>query len=63
MECTDGSSLEPKGGDFGSWSALVTCPDNTVICGVKTLVEPYLGSHEDDTSLNGVTFYCCEFPI
>ena len=65
MECTDGSILEPKGGPWGSWSHWVTCPDNTAICGVKTLVEPNLGvgiSGGDDTALNAVTFYCCEFP-
>lgn len=62
MECTDGSILEPNGGGWGSWSNWVMCPDNTAICGLKTQVEPSQGSHDDDTALNGVTFYCCEFP-
>merc|ERR1712179_808576 len=62
MECTDGAILEPVGGPFGTWSHWVMCPENTSICGVKTQVEfkdPHVG--DDETALNGLTFYCCEF--
>ena len=59
MECTDGNILEPNGSGWGTWSHWEVCPDNTAICGMRTRVEPNQG-HGDDTSLNAVSFYCCQ---
>jgi len=63
MEYNDGAILEPVGGPFGTWSHWEMCPENTAICGVKTQVElPGDLQGDDETALNGVTFYCCELP-
>jgi len=60
FECTDGELLYGDGAGWGEWSEMVSCPSNTAICGIKTLVESFQGDEGDDTALNGVIFYCCE---
>jgi len=60
VECTDGELLNGDGDRWGEWSELVSCPSNTAICGINTLVESDQGNDVDDTALNGVKFYCCE---
>jgi hypothetical protein len=43
-------------GKMSGWSR--TCPTNSTVCGIQTLVEDYQHSG-DDTSLNDVKFVCC----
>ncbi|XP_031555993.1 vitelline membrane outer layer protein 1 homolog [Actinia tenebrosa] len=51
--------LDGDGMPWGSWTGRKDCPTGSYICGLKTQVEPALGSHKDDTALNDAVFYCC----
>ncbi|XP_053404113.1 vitelline membrane outer layer protein 1-like [Mercenaria mercenaria] len=52
------SSGRGKWGEYGDWSP--SCPPGEGICGLKTKVESSCGSC-DDTTLNDVIFYCCNW--
>merc|ERR1712029_1088156 len=60
MACSHGSVLPGDGGDFGTWSDFEVCPENTAVCGIRTLVEDPQGVFTDDTALNQIILYCCE---
>ena len=60
LSCTDGMVLNGHADTWGEWSDFISCPSNTAICGISTLVEPDQGSEDDDTALNAVIFYCCK---
>ncbi|XP_034971858.2 vitelline membrane outer layer protein 1-like [Zootoca vivipara] len=58
FNCGDGTGLEGKGLDFGTygpWSKRCTAGS---ICGIQTKVE--IGSSNDETALNDVRFFCCD---
>lgn len=59
LRCSNGQdfSIEVNGSDWGTWGGLESCPNDTKICGLRTLVAPPGSS--DDTSLNAVEFACC----
>ena len=63
MVCRDpvpGRKLKVKNGaSWGDWLGNKTCPDNEVICGIKTKVEQWQGDG-DATALNGVELICCK---
>ena len=48
----------PEFHNWGNWSEVYSCPSGSVICGLSTRVEKRQG-RGDDTSLNGVKFWCC----
>ncbi|XP_053241231.1 vitelline membrane outer layer protein 1-like [Podarcis raffonei] len=60
FNCGDGTGLEAKSTDFGTygrWSK--RCPTGA-ICGIQTKVEAYSESFTDNTALNDVRFFCCD---
>ena len=47
-------------GGWGEWSDPVHCPADHYVCGLAQRVESPQGKG-DDTAMNAVAFYCCEF--
>ena len=37
MACSRGSVLAGDGGHYGDWSDFEMCPQNTAVCGIRTL--------------------------
>ena len=37
MVCSHGSLLPGNAGDWGQWSNFEICPDNSAVCGIRTL--------------------------
>ena len=37
MACSHGSVLAGDGGHYGDWSDFEICPQNTAVCGIRTL--------------------------
>ena len=37
MACSHGSVLAGDGGHYGDWSDFEICPENTAVCGIRTL--------------------------
>ena len=37
MACSHGSVLAGDGGHYGDWSDFEMCPQNTAVCGIRTL--------------------------
>ena len=48
-------------GTYGDWS--VSCAAKTAVCGIQTRIESSLGSGRDDTALNDVKLYCCDWDL
>ena len=60
LRCKDGGWRSQAFDGYGDWSQAISCPSGSVICGLRTRVEKSLGGGaNDDTSLNGVEFWCC----
>ena len=60
IKCTDGietkhTTINPH----GTWQGLTVCPDGQFVCGLRTLVEDFVGDGHDDTGLNNVDICCC----
>ncbi|KAH3782856.1 vitelline membrane outer layer protein 1-like isoform X1 [Dreissena polymorpha] len=47
-----------NGGPFGSWRDNQYCPRSTYAVGYQIKVEQSVGSHDDDTALNGISLVC-----
>jgi len=61
MACSHGPIMPGDGNDFGDWSNFEICPENTAVCGLRTMVEEPQGIFTDDTSLNQIILYCCDY--
>jgi len=42
--------------------AKLKCPPYTAVCGLNTVVDTTELPHMDDTGINEVEIYCCNFP-
>ena len=56
-----GTWQESNSYDIGTWEDPIYCPVGKKICGLSARVEGPQGSGVDDTSLNGIEFFCCVF--
>ena len=54
-----GSIRAADGGPFGEWSDWAYCSPGTAICGISIRFEDYVGTREDDTTMNGMKLHCC----
>lgn len=45
-------------GPWGKWRGAAYCPSNQYVCGMEQKIEGNQGDG-DDTTMNGVRFYCC----
>ena len=48
-------------GTYGDWSE--GCVANTAVCGIQTKIEPPQAHGVDDTALNDVKLYCCQWDL
>jgi hypothetical protein len=46
--------------EWSDGADLAECPAGTVICGLRTQVQEDQGEVDDDKTLNGVKFKCCQ---
>merc|ERR1711971_789871 len=61
MHCINKNTLSGNGMFWGEWTDWKYCPTGTAVCGLKTKVQEYSGSFTDDTALNEIILYCCDF--
>jgi hypothetical protein len=48
----------PQVTNWGTWHEWEFCPNGTFVVGMQLKTESYQGAFKDDTSLNGVKFFC-----
>ena len=58
IECSDGQTLEGKGGEEGVWTDFEECPNDMKICGVRAKIED-IKVVGDNTGLNRIQLSCC----
>jgi len=61
---TEQLGFGPFTGTRVNWmaGAKLKCPPNTAVCGLNTVVDTTELPHMDDTGINEVEIYCCNFP-
>ncbi|XP_028581569.2 vitelline membrane outer layer protein 1-like [Podarcis muralis] len=60
FNCGDGTGLEAKSTDFGTYGRWSKRCKAGAICGIQTKVEAYYEHLRDNTALNDVRFFCCD---
>lgn len=48
----------PQVTNWGSWQTWEYCPNGSYVVGMQLKTESYQGGFKDDSSLNGIKFYC-----